>query len=86
VPLNKDTHNLPPSSEVHEVCLALINQALEKIKHENFGRMPNDLWTNKILNVYHFFDSNPKAKQLTVIYTKSHQPKQEQRSDIKENT
>jgi hypothetical protein len=65
----KDTHNLPPSDEVHEICLALINRALDKIEHENFGQMPNNSWTNKVLNVYHFFDSNPKAKKLTVIYT-----------------
>jgi hypothetical protein len=71
----KDTHNLPLSDEVREVCLALTEQALEKIEHENFGQMPNDSWTNKVLNVYHFFDSNPKAKQLTVIYTTPQQRK-----------
>jgi hypothetical protein len=65
----RNTHNLPKSAVVHEVCLALTSQALDKLEHENFGRMPNDSWTNKVLDVYHFFDSNPKAKKLTVIYT-----------------
>jgi hypothetical protein len=72
----RNTHNLPKSVVVHEVCLALTSQALDKLEHENFGRMPNDSWTNKVLDVYHFFDSNPKAKKLTVIYTSPQPPAQ----------
>jgi hypothetical protein len=75
----KNTHNLPPSDVVHEICLALTKRVLDKIEHENFGRMPNDSWTNKVLDVYHFFDSNPKAKKLTVIYTTTPQPQSEAR-------
>jgi hypothetical protein len=76
----KNTFNTPPSAKIHEVCLKLAEQELDKLTAENFGRTPNDAWTNKIVDVYHFFDSNPKAKNLTVLYTKAHQPKQEQGS------
>jgi hypothetical protein len=72
-----NTFNLPPSSAVHEVCLKLATRELEKITNENFGRTPNDAWTNKIVDVYHFFESNPKAKKLTEIYTTPPQPAQE---------
>jgi len=71
----KNTFNTPPSAKIHEVCLKLAKQELDKLTAENFGRTPNDAWTNKIVDVYHFFDSNPKAKNLTVLYTKAHQPK-----------
>ena len=64
-----NTFNLPSSSLVHEVCLKLADRELEKLTNENFGRTPNDTWTNKIVDVYYFFDSNPKAKKLTEIYT-----------------
>jgi hypothetical protein len=68
-----NTFNLPSSSEVHEVCLKLATRELEKLTNENFGRTPNDTWTNKIVDVYDFFDSNPRAKKLTEIYT-THTP------------
>jgi hypothetical protein len=61
--------NLPPSAQIHEICLKLIERELDKLTNENFGRTPNDAWANKIVDVYHFFDSNPKAKKLTEIYT-----------------
>jgi hypothetical protein len=61
--------NLPPSAQIHEICLKLVERELDKLTNENFGRTPNDAWANKIVDVYHFFDSNPKAKKLTEIYT-----------------
>ena len=65
--------NLPPSAQIHEICLKLIERELDKLTNENFGRTPNDAWANKIVDVYHFFDSNPKAKKLTEIYTSPQQ-------------
>jgi hypothetical protein len=65
----KNTFNTPPSTKIHEVCLALAKREIDKLTHENFGRTPNDAWANKVIDVYDFFDSNPKAKKLTVIYT-----------------
>ena len=64
-----NTFNLPSSSLVHEVCLKLAKRELEKLTNENFGRTPNDTWTNKIVDVYDFFDNNSRAKKLTEIYT-----------------
>jgi hypothetical protein len=62
------TFNLPPSTEIHEVCLKLAERELDKLTSENFGRTPSDAWANKVVKVYHFFDSNPKAKKLAEIY------------------
>ena len=72
-----NTFNLPSSSLVHEVCLKLAKRELEKLTNENFGRTPNDTWTNKIVDVYDFFDNNLRAKKLTEIYT-THPPQLEQ--------
>jgi hypothetical protein len=63
------TFNLPPSPVIYEVCSKLVERELDRLTNENFGRTPNDTWSNKVVNVYHFFDSNPKAKKLTEIYT-----------------